>query len=73
MHERRLRTNILQQVSDRKLHDFYESQRGKMATVLWEDSKDKSIMHGFTENYIKLSRPYDASLINVFENIKIDF
>lgn len=73
MHERRLRTSQLQQVSDRKLHDFYESQRGRMATVLWEASSDNKTMHGFTENYVRLSRPYDPEMVNVFETVKIDF
>jgi len=73
MHERRLRTTQLQQVSDRKLHDFYESQRGKIATVLWEASSDNQTMHGFTENYVRLSRPYNPEMVNVFETVKIDF
>jgi len=73
MHERRLRTNLLQQVSDRKLHEFYESQRGRMATVLWEASADNRTMHGFTENYVRLSRPYDPEMVNVFETVKIEF
>lgn len=73
MHERRMRTTQLQKVSDKKLHDFYESQRGKMATVLWEASSDNKTMHGFTENYVRLSRSYDPKMVNVFEMVKIDF
>lgn len=73
MHERRLRTTQLQKVSDRKLHEFYESQRGKIATALWEASADGKTMHGFTENYVRLSRPYDPEMVNVFEKVKIGF
>jgi len=73
MHERRLRTTQLQRVSDSKLHDFYESQRGRTATVLWEASSDGKTMHGFTENYVRLSRSYDSEMVNVFETVKIDF
>jgi len=30
-----------------------------------------SLMYGFTENYIKLSRPYDKSRVNTFEQVTI--
>ena len=71
MHERRLRTNILQEVSDRKLREFYESQRGKKGIVLWEDSKNKKTMAGFTENYVRQTTKYDVEKINKFEEIII--
>lgn len=73
IHERRLRTSILQQISNEKLNSFYQSELGKPAIVLWEDSKDKITMHGFTENYVRLSRPYDPAMVNVFEKTIIDF
>lgn len=73
MHERRLRTSILQQISDKKLESFYQSEQGKPAIVLWEDSKEKVSMFGFTENYVRQSRPYDPAMVNVFEKIIIDF
>ncbi|MCQ2329869.1 MAG: tRNA (N(6)-L-threonylcarbamoyladenosine(37)-C(2))-methylthiotransferase MtaB [Paludibacteraceae bacterium] len=73
MHERRLRTSILQQISNKKLESFYQSEQGKPAIVLWEDSKEKVSMFGFTENYVRQSRPYDPAMVNVFEKIIIDF
>ncbi|MCQ2345053.1 MAG: tRNA (N(6)-L-threonylcarbamoyladenosine(37)-C(2))-methylthiotransferase MtaB [Paludibacteraceae bacterium] len=72
MHERRERTSILQEVSDRKLREFYESQRGKYGLVLWEESKDKKTMAGFTENYVRQTRKYDEGKINQFEQITIE-
>lgn len=72
MHERRERTSILQEVSDRKLREFYESQRGKYGLVLWEESKDKKTMAGFTENYVRQTRKYDEGKINQFEQIIIE-
>lgn len=58
------RSQQILDISDRKLHDFYEAHIGKEAEVLWEHTKKDGLMHGFTENYIKAETPYDASLIN---------
>lgn len=71
INERRRRNEILQQVSDAKLTTFYNSQQGKEATVLWEDSKKGDSMHGFTENYVKVECKYDKTKVNTFEKITI--
>ena len=71
MNERRRRNEILQHVSDAKLKTFYDSQIGKEATVLWEDSKKGDQMHGFTENYVKVECKYDKTKVNTFEKITI--
>jgi threonylcarbamoyladenosine tRNA methylthiotransferase MtaB len=72
MNERRRRNEILQHVSDAKLKTFYDSQIGKEATVLWEDSKKGDQMHGFTENYVKVECKYDKTKVNTFEKLKIE-
>ena len=69
--ERERRSKILHALSDRKLKAFYQSQHGREAVVLWESKNDKGIMHGFTENYVKVSCPYDKAKINTFERIEI--
>ncbi len=71
INERRRRNEILQQVSESKLHTFYQSQQGKNAIVLWEDSKKGDMMHGFTENYVKVEAKYDKNKVNTFEKITI--
>lgn len=71
INERRRRNEILQQISDAKLTTFYNSQQGKEATVLWEDSKKGDQMHGFTENYVKVECKYDKTKVNTFEKITI--
>ena len=71
INERRRRNEILQQVSDSKLNSFYQSQQGKDAIVLWEDSKKGEMMHGFTENYVKVETKYNKNLVNTFEKITI--
>ena len=71
INERRRRNEILQRVSDAKLKAFYDSQIGKEAIVLWEDSKKGDQMHGFTENYVRIESKYDKTKVNTFEKITI--
>ena len=59
-----VRSQTLLDLSERKLQAFYEAHIGKEAEVLFEHTKKEGLMHGFTENYIKVERPYDASLVN---------
>ncbi len=72
MNIRKQRNTIIQKISDEKHNNFYLSQKGNNATVLWEESKDKNTMHGFTENYVRIEKPYNKELINTFQNIIID-
>ena len=69
--ERERRSRILHELSDQKLQTFYSQHRGQQATVLWESKRTNGLMSGFTENYIKLTRPYDPARINTFETITI--
>ena len=81
--ERERRSKELHAISARKTEAFYAEHKGETATVLWESRKVTpnpgsdlsrpvtSLMFGFTENYIKLSRPYDKSRVNTFEQVTI--
>lgn len=71
MGERRRRTNILQEVSDRKLQDFYHLHIGNTDRVLWEEASEGGVMHGFTANYIRLSAPADPTKFDTFEEVTI--
>jgi len=71
--ERERRSKELHALSARKTELFYKEHEGSTATVLWESKKDGDTMYGFTENYIKVSRPYDKSRTNTFETITIRF
>ena len=67
MKERHRRSQVLHEVSDNKLKAFYASCEGLPQTVLWEGKNDHGVMYGFSENYIRHSRPYDRQRINTFE------
>ena len=45
------------------LHEeFIGSHHGMKAHVLFESSEKDGMMAGYTENYIRVERPFDASL-----------
>jgi threonylcarbamoyladenosine tRNA methylthiotransferase MtaB len=70
MHIRKERSKMLRILSEKKKHAFYESQVGKSGVVLWESQNDNGYINGFTENYIKVKHPYDASLENKIQKVK---
>lgn len=59
------------EISERKLHDFYTSQRGKVRPVLFEHPAKNAPLHGFTDNYVRIELPYEKSLINTVRNVKL--
>lgn len=58
------RSQQLLDMSDQKLHAFYEAHIGQEANVLFEHTRKGGLMHGFTENYIKVEAPYNALWVN---------
>jgi threonylcarbamoyladenosine tRNA methylthiotransferase MtaB len=69
--ERERRSKQLHEISARKTQAFYKEHQGYQATVLWESAKKEGMMYGFTENYIKVSCPYDRAKVNTFERINV--
>ena len=66
---RKARGAELHSLSDTMRHAFIESQMNKEHSVLWEHThhggEEASMMQGWTENYIRLQRPYDVALAGV--------
>ena len=69
--ERERRSKQLHAISAQKTEAFYKEHEGYQALVLWESSKKDGLMYGFTENYIKVSCPYDRAKVNTFERITV--
>ena len=68
--EKHRRAAQLQEVSDAKHAAFTAAQLapGREHTVLWEQPADGStVMHGLTENYIRVEAPYDPALVNTVQ------
>ena len=65
------RSKMLHILSDKKKHIFYNQHLGKTYTVLFEaENKDGSI-HGFTDNYVKVTAPYQPELVNEFREVSL--
>lgn len=67
--EKKRRSELLHNLSDSRIADFYRSQRGKTKTVLWETTKDPKVMNGYTENYLLVSAEMEQEKINTFQKI----
>lgn len=62
--ERRRRSQELQKLSLKKKQQFYERNQGNKVSVLWEADNENGLMFGFSENYIRVARPFDEKYIN---------
>lgn len=69
--ERKKRNEMLTILSEKKRRKFYEDQIGKTFSVLFESENDGGMIHGFTENYVKVSYAYDPVLINEIQKVKL--
>lgn len=70
--ERKRRNKMLRILSEKKKREFYESQLGKKLPVLWEDEEKNGLMFGFTENYVRVQKPYDKNSSNTIELVTLD-
>jgi threonylcarbamoyladenosine tRNA methylthiotransferase MtaB len=61
---RNTRVEMLRILSEKKKQAFYRKHLGTVRPVLFEKEEDGGNMHGFTDNYIKVTCPYDPLLIN---------
>ena len=53
-----------------ELHtEFVQAHKGMHETVLWESSEKGGLMGGYTGNYIRVERPFDAARVNQLEEV----
>jgi threonylcarbamoyladenosine tRNA methylthiotransferase MtaB len=71
MEKRKERSKMLHILSDKKKRAFYEQNIGSERTVLFEAEEDEGMMYGFTENYVKVKIPFNASYVNSFQKVKL--
>ncbi|HSZ34355.1 MAG TPA: tRNA (N(6)-L-threonylcarbamoyladenosine(37)-C(2))-methylthiotransferase MtaB [Puia sp.] len=58
------RNKILRNLSFQKMQYFTSLHEGQTRKVLFERSRDKAMMEGYTDNYIKVTAPYHADWVN---------
>lgn len=73
MEIRRQRNEMLRILSHKKRMAFSNPFIGSVRPVLFEHSKEKGMMSGFTDNYIKVTLPEDMNMINQIADVKLGF
>ena len=65
------RVQMLEELSAKLHEEFLEQNRGVTGHVLFESTDKNGMMEGYTENYIRVSRPYDPELIGKITEVTI--
>lgn len=61
----------LEALCERLHNEFCEANHGRMAEVLFESKEKGGMMSGYTENYIRVERPYDPALIGRIAEVRL--
>ncbi len=72
VHIRKARNEMLRILSEKKKRHFYSQYIGQTRTALFEVSKNKDLMSGFTDNYLKIELPYNPEMINELGTIRLN-
>ncbi len=70
--EKKGRSELLHHLSDIKKLAFYQFNKGCQAQVLFESDNKNGMMHGFTENYIKVKTAFDPALVNEIRSVRLE-
>lgn len=70
--ERKKRNKMLRILSEKKRRQFYLTNIGRTVDVLFEEECKNDFMHGYSENYIRVRKPYDASQINKLQRLTLE-
>jgi threonylcarbamoyladenosine tRNA methylthiotransferase MtaB len=71
MEIRRARNEKLRILSHKKRIAFTQQYLGTKRKVLFERSKNNNLMSGFTDNYIKVTLPYESDMINQIAEVSL--
>jgi len=69
--ERQERSRMLRVLSGKKKRYFYETQKNKVRTVLFESNIEDGKMQGYTENYVRVAAKYDPMLVNELKKVRL--
>ena len=65
------RVQALEELSAKLNSDFIAANKGLKSKVLFESTDRNGMMSGYTENYIRIERPFDPSAINRIREVEI--
>jgi threonylcarbamoyladenosine tRNA methylthiotransferase MtaB len=66
-----LRVQMLEELSAQLHAEFIEANKGVAEKVIFESTEKGGMMAGYTGNYIRITRPFDPTLIGEIVNITI--
>ena len=69
--ERTDRSKLLRGLSEKKKRFFYESQLETTSSALFENKEENGKIHGFTNNYVKVTIDYDPILVGTIKKVKL--
>ena len=69
--ERKRRNKMLGILSEKKKRAHYARHLGEVRPVLLEKSKEDGMLHGFTDNYVKVAFPAEDSWVNHLVEMKL--
>lgn len=72
MEMRRERTKQLRILSNKLQRAFYQKHLGTTRDVLFEAEENEGHMLGFTDNYLRVTMPYDAELVNRIAPVELN-
>lgn len=70
--EKSRRVALLTELSERKLHSFMSDMIGTERPVLWENAHPGGVMHGLTDNYIRVAAPLHEDMFNTVSRVRLD-
>ena len=70
--DRKHRSQQYIELSNQKLEYFYAQNQETVHKVLFEEQKDKKILTGFTDNYVRVELEYREDLENRIVNVKLE-
>lgn len=70
--ERRERTKQLRILSNKLQRAFYQKHLGTLRHVLFEAEENEGQILGFTDNYLRVSLPYDPALVNTIVPVTLE-
>jgi len=69
--ERKRRSALLHEISAHKIRKFYQQFEHTTAKVLFEEHATDGVMHGFTENYLRVEHVFNENLANKIVEVEL--
>jgi threonylcarbamoyladenosine tRNA methylthiotransferase MtaB len=66
------RSEKLHDLGTKKARLFHKENSDTQVSVLWEDTKSKNFLQGFTENYIQVKATYNSNKVNKIEQVNLN-